>query len=144
MDKIVCETKELFLEKLRDLVRREIPEKEISYIIPYPVHEIDEILETEPSKLSVISFGGGFVGAVFGFLLAVYTVYSWPIISGGKPMISTPAYVIIAFACTILFSALCSLAGFLFLSKLPDIRQIASPEDYDNKFVILVGQEELE
>ncbi|HEY4717136.1 MAG TPA: quinol:electron acceptor oxidoreductase subunit ActD, partial [bacterium] len=68
----------------------------------------------------------------------IYTTLSWKINVGGKPVVSIPAFVIIAFELTILFGALATFFGFLLFSKLPVLKQIIDPVDYDKQFVILV------
>ncbi|MGZ8432659.1 MAG: quinol:electron acceptor oxidoreductase subunit ActD, partial [Candidatus Deferrimicrobiaceae bacterium] len=68
----------------------------------------------------------------------ILTTLSWPLIVGGKPIVSVPPFLIIAFALTILFGALSTFAGFLLLSRLPSLQGIRSEEEYGNAFVILV------
>jgi hypothetical protein len=65
---------------------------------------------------------------------------SWPLIVGGKPIVSIPPFIIIAFALTILFGSLSTFLGFLILSRLPSIRTLRSGEDYGNAFVILIEE----
>ncbi len=70
------------------------------------------------------------------------TSLSWPLIVGGKPIVSLPPFLIIAFALTILFGALSTFLGFLLLSRLPSLRGIRSEKEYGNAFVILVDDGE--
>jgi hypothetical protein len=60
---------------------------------------------------------------------------------GGKPIVSIPAFVIIAFELTILFGALATLTGFLILAGLPSPKGIAEPQEYGNRFAIIVSEE---
>ena len=46
-------------------------------------------------------------------------VYDWPIIVGGRPHFSLPAFVPPAYELTILFSAFVAVFGMLFLNGLP-------------------------
>jgi molybdopterin-containing oxidoreductase family membrane subunit len=57
-------------------------------------------------------------------------VLDWPIITGGKAIVSLPPFVVIAFELTILFAALMTVAGFLLSSGLPRLR--SGP--YDPRF----------
>ena len=91
-----------------------------------------------PSKIKFFALTGAILGLVFGFAFTIYTVLSWPIITGGKPIISVPAFIIIAFELAILFGALASLLGFFFFSGLPGLKQIVSPVEYGDKFVIVI------
>jgi hypothetical protein len=43
----------------------------------------------------------------------------WPLVTGGKPIISIPAWVIIAFELTILFGALSTVPGLFINARLP-------------------------
>ena len=63
------------------------------------------------------------------------------LVTGGKPLISIPPFVIIGFALTILLGALASFAGFLFLARVPSVQGIRGPEEHDNRFVILLRDE---
>jgi hypothetical protein len=46
----------------------------------------------------------------------------WPLITGGKPIVSLPPFVIIAFELTILFGALSTVLGLLITARLPRMR----------------------
>jgi len=127
-----------FLNKLQSLIESGVNKEDITVISPFPVREIDEILDSAPSKIKFFTLLGAITGLITGFAFTIYTVLSWPIITGGKPIISIPAFVIISFELTILFGALASFLGFLFFSKLPGLKQITSPVEYGNKFVIIV------
>jgi len=130
--------KEDLLEKLQSLITTGIKKENITVITPYPINEIDEFLKFPSSKVKFFALIGALTGLITGFAFTIYTALSWPLITGGKPIISIPAFVIIAFELTILFGALASFLGFLIFSKLPGIKQIISPVEYENKFVIIV------
>lgn len=131
-----------FLDKLRDLVEDGVSQKNITVVSPYPLEKADEILDSPPSRLRFFTLIGAITGLIVGFAFTIYTVQSWPLITGGKPHIATPAFLIIAFELTILFGALASFVGFLLLAKLPQIKGIIAPKEYGNQFVILVESEE--
>ena len=71
---------------------------------------------------------GGLLGCATGFIFPIYTVLDWPLITGGKPLISIPPFVVIAFELTILFASLGGMAGFLLLSRLPRMRGQRAPD----------------
>jgi hypothetical protein len=87
---------------------------------PFPLHEIDEALGIKRSILPYLIFAGGVTGLFSGIGLEYYVhVFDWPIIVGGRPAFSIPAFVPPAFELTILFSAFTAVFGMLFLNGLP-------------------------
>lgn len=126
------------LAKLKELVDGGVPRESIEVVTPYPVEGVDELLRAPASRLRIFTLLGALTGLFVGFAFTIYTVLSWPLIVGGKPIVSIPAFVIIAFELTILFGALESIAGFLLLAGLPSPRGIVEPKDYGNRFVIVV------
>jgi len=135
---MVFKEKERFLEGLRELVRDGVPRERIRVITPFGIPEVEEILPGTRSKVRFFALIGAASGTVTGFAFTILTSLSWPLIVGGKPIVSLPPFLIIAFALTILFGALSTFAGFLLLSHLPSLRGIRSGEEYGNAFVILV------
>jgi len=137
-DRRIFEDREQFLEGLRRLVREGVPGERIRVITPFAVPEVEEILPGRRSKVRFFALIGAAGGTVTGLAFTILTSLSWPLVIGGKPIVSLPPFIIIAFALTILFGALSTFAGFLLLSRLPSLRRIRSGEEYGNAFVILV------
>jgi len=137
-DRRVFVDREQFLEALRRLVREGVPGERIRVITPFGVPEVEEILPGKRSKVRYFALVGAGAGTVTGLAFTILTALSWPLVIGGKPIVSLPPFIIIAFALTILFGALSTFAGFLLLSRLPSLRGIRSGEEYGNAFVILV------
>ena len=87
---------------------------------PFPLHEIDEALGIRRSILPYLVFGGGVVGLLTGLGLQWFThVWEYPIIVGGRPHFSLPAFIPPAYELTILFTAFTAVFGMLFLNGLP-------------------------
>ena len=86
---------------------------------PAPEHEIEHALHPEESPVRMFTLVGGLTGAATGFALPTWTSLDWPLVTGGKPIISLPAWVIIAFELTILFGALSTIAGLFINARLP-------------------------
>ncbi len=87
---------------------------------PFPLHEIDEALGIKRSVLPYLIFAGGITGLLSGLGLQYFVhVIDWPIIVGGRPHFSLPAFVPPMFELTILFSAFVAVFGMLFLNGLP-------------------------
>jgi molybdopterin-containing oxidoreductase family membrane subunit len=133
--------KHTFLEKLAELVKSGISPKNINIFTPYPVHEAEEILNIKTSPLRFFTLIGALSGLLFGFFFTSWTSIDWPIIRGGKPILSFPAFIIVAFELTVLFGGVISFIGYLLLSKLPSVKKIQTPEDYGNQFVIHIESE---
>ena len=49
------------------------------------------------SPVRLFTLVGALLGCTAGFSLPIYTVSAWPLITGGKPLFSIPAFVVIAF-----------------------------------------------
>ena len=90
---------------------------------PAPHHGIDHAQRMGVSPVRLFTLIGGLLGCASGFALPIYTVYDWPLMTGGKPLISIPPFVVIAFEMTILFGALGGMLGFLVLAGLPRFKQ---------------------
>src|ERR1043166_2059321 len=87
---------------------------------PFPLHEIDEALGIKRSVLPYLIFAGGITGLLTGFGLEYFVhVFDFPIIVGGRPHFSLPAFVPPAYELTILFASFTAVFGMLFLNGLP-------------------------
>ncbi len=105
------------IEKLRALKVHDI----VAFT-PVPRHELDHALHEPESPVRIFTLVGGLTGAASGFALGTWTSLDWPLITGGKPIITLPPYVIIAFELTILFGALSTVLGLLINARLPRMR----------------------
>jgi hypothetical protein len=86
---------------------------------PFPVHGLDDAMELSESRLHVAGFIYGAIGALFGFgfMTWVFT-RDWPIIFGGKPYFSAPAFIPITFELTVLFASVGMVVTFYTISGL--------------------------
>lgn len=135
------EREEEFLAKLRELRRQGVPAERIDIAMPIPVEGVDEVLAIKPSPLRFFTLAGAVAGAAGGLAFILYTVHDWPLVTGGKPLIAIPTFVVVTFACTILLGGLASFLGFLHLSRLPAPRGVLDPFEHENYFVIRVREE---
>ena len=84
---------------------------------PFPVHGLDPILELEESRLHQAGFIYGAIGTLTAFLGMTWIfTKDWPIIFGGKPYWSVPAFIPITFETTVLFSAIGMTVTFYVIS----------------------------
>lgn len=87
---------------------------------PFPIHEMDEALGIKRTILPYLVFLGGITGLLVGLGLQYYThVVEYPIIVGGRPHFSLPAFVPPAYEMTILLASFTAVFGMLFLNGLP-------------------------
>ncbi len=131
------DNQEAFVEKLEALVAGGVKAEALNTLTPFHVHEVEHILHCKPSALRFFTLFGAVSGFVLGFALMVWTSLDWPLITGGKPVVAIPAFIIVAFECTILIGGIVSFIGFLHLNRLPDIKGIAEPRECGNEFVII-------
>jgi len=84
------------------------------------------------------------LGAAIGFGLTIATSLSYPLIVGGKPIISLPPFLIIVFELTILFGGLLTLGGMLLNARLPRVRVGAAyrPQFSEDRFGLWVRCDE--
>ena len=72
---------------------------------PFPVHGLDPLLGLEESRLHMGGFVYGALGTLTAFLGMTWIfTKDWPVIFGGKPYWSVPAFIPITFELTVLFS----------------------------------------
>lgn len=106
---------------------------------PFPVHGLDDALELDESKLHKAGFLFGASGALFGFLFMTWVfVRDWPIIFGGKPFWSVPAFIPVTFELTVLVAAIGMVTTFYTVSGLwPGADNVHLDErSTDDKFLI--------
>jgi hypothetical protein len=129
------------VEAIRAL--RKAGHSEITAYTPYPEHHIEEALGWKQSPVRVWTLVGGLTGAATGFAFTAWTSMDWPLVTGGKPMLSMPAYVVIAFELTILFGALATVIGLFINARLPYVKPmvIYDPEFSAGRFGLWVTPE---
>jgi len=114
------------VKALRGLGHQEIVVKS-----PVPHHVIEKALGQGPSLVRWVTAVGATLGATAGFSLCFYSMYSWPLVVGGKELTSLPPFVIIGYESMILIGCLSNLIGMLALGRLPQLR---SPSPSDPRF----------
>ncbi len=105
--------------------------REITAYSPLPEHHLEEALGYDQSPVRVFALVGGLTGAATGFAFTTWTSMDWPLVTGGKPIVSIPAYFIIAFEMAVLFGALATVIGLFVNIRLPRLRP---PVIYDPEF----------
>ncbi len=85
---------------------------------PYPEGAFGE--DREPHRLYVFPFVGALCGFSVAILLTVATQMAYPMVTGGKPIISIPPIVHIIYEGTMLGAIMFTIIGIIFESRLPD------------------------
>lgn len=100
-------------------------------LTPFPVHGLDHAMGVKPTILPIMVFFGGLSGFMLAMFLQIFTnsleLNIWAVVPvvgyqfevSGKPLISAPAFIPVAFELTILLSALTAVFGMLLLNGLP-------------------------
>ncbi|TMQ71238.1 MAG: DUF3341 domain-containing protein [Candidatus Eisenbacteria bacterium] len=105
--------------------------RNLSVFSPVPHHEIEHVLEQGPSLVRWVTAVGAVAGLTGGFALCIYSVYSYPLVVGGKELVSLPPFVVIGYESMILIGSLLNLFGMLALGRLPAVKTRAP---YDPRF----------
>jgi hypothetical protein len=119
---------------------REARYKNFDAFTPYPVHGLDDAQGLKRSPIPFVTFAAGLTGCSLGFLLEYWTsAVDWPLIVGGKPFNSLPAFIPIMFECTILFAGLCTVAAMFLINGLPNVfRKSFDPSLTRDRFAIMI------
>jgi hypothetical protein len=87
---------------------------------PFVLHGLDDAMGIKPTKLPFLVFGAGLTGCAAGIGLQWFTnAFDYPFMISGKPILSLPANIPVAFEMTILFAAISALVGMLAFNGLP-------------------------
>lgn len=101
---------------------RDLGLAEITVLSPCASHEIEEAIGAGVSRVRWFTLTGAIIGGIFGFGLSIYTSVVWSQIVSGKPVVSIPPFIIIAFEMTVLFGGLATFLGMLLCARLPQLR----------------------
>lgn len=113
---------------------------------PFPVHGLDPLLGLAESRLHIAGFIYGAIGTLTAFIGMTWIfTKDWPIIFGGKPYFSFPAFVPIMFELTILFCAIGMVVSFYLVSGMgPGVdNPVVDDRITDDKFCIAFDKSEI-
>jgi hypothetical protein len=112
---------------------------------PYAVHGLDQAQKLPRSNLPFVTLGGATTGFLIALSLQVYSqaietpfLSGWPIIIGGKPFLSMPAFIPVLFELTVLIAGLSTAVGLFAMCKLWPSKKpsIVLPRITDDRFAI--------
>ncbi len=88
---------------------------------PFPIHGMDKAMGLKRSGVGWYTLGGAAAGALAALALQIYpSAVEYPLITGGKPYASLPAFVPILFELSILFAAFGTVIGLFRKARLPE------------------------
>ena len=87
---------------------------------PYPEGAFGE--RHSRHRLYVFPLAGAICGLTAGILLTSMTQMAYPLVTGGKPILSLPPMAIISYEATLLGAILFTVIGIIFESRLPRLR----------------------
>ena len=114
---------------------------------PFPVHGLDPVLGLEESRLHIAGFIYGSLGTLTAFLGMTWIfTKDWPIIFGGKPYWSVPAFIPITFELTVLFAAIGMVVTFYTINGLgPGVNnEILHDRITDDKFCLAFDKSQVD
>ena len=87
---------------------------------PFPIHGMDEALALPKSWIPLLVLIGALAGTALGFGLEYWvSVIDYPVLVGGKPYNSWPAFIPVAYETTILLGGLTAAISMLAINGLP-------------------------
>lgn len=112
---------------------------------PYPVHGMDRVMRLKPSTLSYVALVLGLTGTFSAiFFMWWVSAVNYPLVIGGKPYFSLPAFIPITFEVTVLLASIGTVVAMLFIYfKLPNNSYPLHDTDYmravsSDKFGIVI------
>ena len=129
------------VEAIGALRKAGFKKRSITAYAPVPEHDLEHAMGYHQSPVRVFALAGALTGTATGFALAIFTSMDWPLVTGGKPIVSIPAFVVIAFELTILFGALSTVIGLFVNARLPHLRPLVvyDPEFSAGRFGVYVS-----
>lgn len=93
------------------------------YYAPFPEHHLeDEKYEGKKrSPVRRLTLLGATSGCLGAFLFTSWMSLDYPIRVSAKPILSYPAFVVVAFECTILLAGIFTLASMFHFSRIPNL-----------------------
>ena len=110
-----------------DLRRAGVADRSITVVTSQPYEEYEFSHRYKQTWLFWIAAAGGAVGMIAGLSIALMTETSWPLVTGGMPIVAWWPNIVIMFELTMLSAILSTVATLLVTAKLPRKR----PAFYD-------------
>ncbi len=101
----------------------EISEEDYDFLTdaPYPEGAFGE--REERHRLYVFPFVGALIGLTIGILMTSMTQMAYPMVQGGKPIMSLPPMAVVTYESTMLTAIVFTIIGIIFESRLPKTKK---------------------
>src|SRR6202171_3916354 len=96
---------------------------EVRAAMPAPFPELVRAMNRPISLIGLSTLTGAVAGGALGLLLAAGGSWAWPIVVGGMPIVSLPAFLVIVFEVAVLVGALTNFLGLVAVSVLGRVRR---------------------
>jgi len=123
-----------------DQLRKDgVPDHSITVITSQPYEEFEFSHRFKHTWLFWIAAGGGALGLAGGLALAYLTQTSWPIVTGGMPIMAWWPTIIIMFELTMLGAILATVVSLLVTTELPTTQsKVYDPAVSQGKIMVAV------
>ena len=88
---------------------------------PYPEGAFGE--REENHRLYIFPFVGALIGLTVGIMLTSMTQMAYPLVQGGKPILSMPPMAVVTYESTMLTAIVFTIIGIIFESRLPAFKE---------------------
>jgi len=123
-----------------DRLRKDgVPGSSITVVTSQPYEEYEFSHRFKQTWLFWIAAGGGVLGLLAGLTLAYITEASWPIVTGGMPIIAWWPNIIIMFELTMLGAILATVVSLFITTELPTREsRVYDPAVSDGKILVAI------
>ncbi len=104
---------------------------ELTVYSPVPRHELDDAIDAPVSVVRKFTLVGGLLGASFGYWIAAWTSDYWPLVVGGKAIVTWIPYTVFGFEVMVLIGGLATVFGMFAKARIPNVSRAVG---YDPRF----------
>ena len=135
----LCSNPALAQHTVDSLRQSGVRNSQIVVVASQPYEEYEFSHRHKKTWLFWIAAAGGVLGLAVGLGLALLTETSWPINTGGMPIVAWWPNIIIMFELTMLGSIVATVVSLLIMTELPNLRsRVYDPEVSQGKILVAV------